>query len=314
MRRWFHCTIHSVNIAAILLVIFSAFIHVIWNVASKRRKASAAFFLLASLVAGLVLLPCLYFFRAALPLLPFTFWMMVVATGLFQTIYFAGLANAYQHGDMAVAYPLLRSLPVIAVALISLMLRDGLEPRGWGLVGIALVALGCFLLPLVSFRAIRMADYLNLVCLFAVVAAAGTTGYSLVDDRALRLMETSSGAVIGRAQITLLYLCFQTLSTNVFLAIYVLTSPIERARLVQSWPGQLPAAIQVCFLLNTAYGLVLAAMTLSSSVSYIVAFRQLSIPLGAFVGMTWQNEPRHLPRLVGIGVVTLGLVVLALAR
>jgi uncharacterized membrane protein len=59
--------------------------------------------------------------------------------------------------------------------------------------------------------------------------------------------------------------------------------------------------------------LVLAAMTLSSSVSYVVAFRQLSIPLGALIGMTLQNEPRHLPRMVGVGIVSLGLIVVAIA-
>lgn len=301
------------NITAVTLVVISAFIHVYWNVTSKRRGASAAFFLLASLAAGLLLLPCLYLERAALPYLSPTFWILVTATGIFQTIYFLGLTRAYQNGDMSVTYPLLRAVPVVAVALISLLLHDGLEPRGWGLVGIGLVALGCLMLPLISFRKIRFSDYLNLSCLFALLAAAGTTGYSLVDDRALRILESTPGVSLGRAEVALLYLTLQTLSTIVFLGIFVALDAGERARLVRAWPGDIPAAFQVCILLNTAYGLVLAAMTLSSSVSYIVAFRQLSIPLGALIGMTLQKEPRHLPRLVGIGILSLGLIVVAIA-
>ena len=301
------------NITAVSLVIFSSFIHVYWNVTSKRRGASAAFFLLASLAAGVILLPCLYLERRVLPFLPPLFWILVTATGIFQTIYFAGLTRAYQNGDMSVTYPLLRAVPVVAVALISLLLQDGLEPRGWGLVGIGLVALGCLMLPLVSFRKVRFSDYLNLSCLFALLAAVGTTGYSLVDDRALRILGSQQGVNLGRAEIALLYLTVQTLSTIVFLGILVALDREERARLACSWPKDIPAAFQVCILLNSAYGLVLAAMTLSSSVSYVVAFRQLSIPLGALVGMTLQKEPRHLPRIVGVGIVSLGLVVVAIA-
>ena len=259
------------------------------------------------------MLPCLYLERRVLPFLPPLFWILVTATGLFQTIYFAGLTRAYQNGDMSVTYPLLRAVPVVAVALISLILQDGLEPRGWGLVGIGLVALGCLMLPLVSFRKVRFSDYLNLSCLFALLAAVGTTGYSLVDDRALRILGSQQGVNLGRAEIALLYLTVQTLSTIVFLGILVALDKEERARLAGSWPKDIPAAFQVCILLNSAYGLVLAAMTLSSSVSYVVAFRQLSIPLGALVGMTLQKEPRHLPRIVGVGIVSLGLVVVAIA-
>ena len=299
------------NIPAISLVVISAFIHVLWNVTSKRRGASAAFFLLSSLVAGFLLLPCLYVFRAALPFMPASFWWMVGATGLAQTVYFIGLTEAYRNGDMAVAYPLLRAVPVLLVALVSVLLRDGLEPRGWGMVGIGLVAAGCLMLPLVSFRGFRFSNYLNLSCMFALVAALGTTCYSLIDDRALRLMGTQTGISMGKGEIALLYLCLQTLSTNVFLGIFVAVNTTERTRLLNSWRKDFLPAVQICILLNSAYGLVLTAMTLASSVSYIVAFRQLSIPLGAVIGMTVQNEPRHIPRVLGIVVVSFGLVLLA---
>jgi uncharacterized membrane protein len=45
-----------------------------------------------------------------------------------------------------------------------------------------------------------------------------------------------------------------------------------------------------------------------TNVSYVVAFRQLSIPLGAFVGVFVLKEPRYRPKLVGVLVMFAGLV------
>jgi uncharacterized membrane protein len=60
------------------------------------------------------------------------------------------------------------------------------------------------------------------------------------------------------------------------------------------------------------YGLVLAAMAYVANVSYVAAFRQLSIPIGAVLGLTIQQEPRYLPKLMGIGIVTVGLVLVGI--
>ena len=43
------------------------------------------------------------------------------------------------------------------------------------------------------------------------------------------------------------------------------------------------------------YGLVLASMAHVTNVSYAAAFRQLSIPLGAFLGIWLQKEPSPPP-------------------
>jgi uncharacterized membrane protein len=62
----------------------------------------------------------------------------------------------------------------------------------------------------------------------------------------------------------------------------------------------------------STYGLVLAAMAYVSDVSYVAAFRQLSIPIGAVLGLTLQQEPRYQPKIIGIGVVSVGLVLVGI--
>jgi uncharacterized membrane protein len=44
----------------------------------------------------------------------------------------------------------------------------------------------------------------------------------------------------------------------------------------------------------------------------VAAFRQLSIPIGAVLGLTLQQEPRYLPKIIGIGVVSVGLVLVGI--
>ncbi len=56
------------------------------------------------------------------------------------------------------------------------------------------------------------------------------------------------------------------------------------------------------------YGLALAAMSFVTNVSYVAAFRQLSIPIGAILGITMQGEPRYIPKLIGVLIISAGLI------
>jgi drug/metabolite transporter (DMT)-like permease len=118
---------------------------------------------------------------------------------------------------------------------------------------------------------------------------------------------------LGRIGTALFYLEIQVFSTLTFMGVYLLFNRQERGRLLVSFPAQFGLAAQTGFLVSATYGLVLVAMSLASSVSYIVAFRQLSIPIGAVLGMVLQAEPRHPPRLVGIGLVFVGLILVTFA-
>jgi len=53
-------------------------------------------------------------------------------------------------------------------------------------------------------------------------------------------------------------------------------------------------------------------MTFARNVSYVVAFRQLSIPIGAILGMTVLHEPRNAMKLTGMGVMMAGLLLVAI--
>ncbi len=219
---------------AIALVTVSAFTHAFWNLLGKRQNSSSAFFLIASAVASVGLAPWLVYYRHALPLVPGSVWLLIAATGVFQMIYYIGLAAAYRHGDLSVAYPLVRALPSVLIAAISLALGLGKPMSMVGVTGILAVALGCLILPMPGLQ-LRFRNYLNLCCLMAVLAAIGTCGYTLLDSQALQQLREVPGLGLGNTTTTLLYLEYSTISTTLALAVYTLINAPERARLGEVW-------------------------------------------------------------------------------
>ena len=299
------------SLTAVLLVSLSAGLHALWNLVGKRRNPSPAFFLVSAACSALLTLSFLFIFRAALVQVPLAVWGLLLVTGLCQAVYYVGLAGAYRRGELSVAYPLVRALPVLLIALISLGLGKTFNLPG--LLGILAVAGGCLLVPLPSFAAFNRRAYLNGGTGLAVLAALGTTGYTLIDSQALAILRDLPAAGLDRISSTLLFLALENLVTALLLAGYVWLIADERRQLSSLSRTDWLTAAGTGILITAAYGLVLASMSFVTNVSYIAAFRQLSIPLGAALGFLIQKEPATPPRLVGIGVLVLGLVLIAVA-
>jgi drug/metabolite transporter (DMT)-like permease len=294
--------------AAITLITISAFSHAFWNFLGKRRNPSPGFFLIANVTAALLLSPLLIIYRQLIQIIPDTVWLLLLATGLFQTIYFIGLAQAYRRGDMSLAYPLARAVPVVLVTLLSLGLGRGDQIGIWGLAGMVLVTVGCLILPLPRFGQFSVQNYVTACGLFALVAAVGTTGYTLIDDTALRLLRTHPSITLGNAQITLVFITLEATSISLIMGLYTLWRKSERQVLKDIWRTDRYYAAVTGLIILATYSLVLAAMAYVRNVSYVAAFRQFSIPLGAILGMTIQHEPRFRPKLVGIAILFVGLM------
>ncbi|MCB8977001.1 MAG: multidrug DMT transporter permease [Ardenticatenaceae bacterium] len=300
------------SLIAAILIIISAFMHAGWNFISQRRSPSLAFFFVTAVCAAFTISPILFIHRDVLRLLPTAVWGLVLATGVAQAIYFFGLAGAYRRGDISLAYPLARALPVLLVASVSLLLGNSGDIGRLGLFGMVLITAGCIILPLPNFQELRPQNYQDAVILMALVAAIGTTGYTLLDDQALRQMRAA--IPLENSQITLLFISLQTSSTALMLGLATLFSPAERRQLRQIGQNRslLLTGLLTGVIIMATYGLVLAAMAYVTNVSYVAAFRQLSIPIGAVLGLTLQQEPRYPPKLIGIGIVSIGLVLVGI--
>ncbi len=296
------------TLTAIILILISAFTHVGWNLLCKREHPSSAFFLLVNTLGTLCLIPALILFGSAIPTFPTSVWLLLIATGIFQTIYILGLANAYQRGDLSILYPIARSSPVIVVIIVTLFFDRADQVSIQCIWGIALVAIGMFVLPMKHLSDFHIDNYLNASVLFALMAAFASAGYSIIDDEALRFLRDTPVLPIAGWQATILYAFFENLITSLWLGIWVLFQKRGRILMWEILKTRASRALLAGAGMATAYTLVLISLAFVSNVSYAVTFRQISIPLGTVFGILLLKEPGHTPKYLGTAIIFTGLV------
>lgn len=296
---------------AIILILISAIAHASWNLLGKSQKPNAAFFLLANVFGTLALGITANTALSIIPQIPTSVWYLLIATGVCQTIYFTGLSNGYRHGDLSIIYPVVRGLPALIVVIASLLLGRSHLISTQSIWGCVFIFTGCLILPMRRFRDFRVDNYRNLSSFFALMAALGTVGYSLIDDMALRQMRQIPNINLAVWQITLVYAFFEGIFTTCWMTLVGL--PSQRVRtdlrllLKTTWSRAALTGLAISF----TYVLVLISLAFVSDVSYVVGFRQLSIPLGALMGIVILKESAHKPRLMGVAILFVGLVLIA---
>jgi uncharacterized membrane protein len=303
---------HSMSFVAMLLIVVSAVTHAAWNFVGKRERPSSSLFLIATIMGGIVMLPVVAWYREGYALIPASVLGWVVLTGLFQAVYFGMLAAAYRTGDMSLVYPLARSVPTLLVTAVALLMGTATAISNLCLAGIVLVIAGCSILPIVHFRTIKLASYLNACCCFAMIAAIGTAGYMVIDKYALAQLCELHGSPFSKVDAALIYAPLEILSTASWLALYVVFSSAERKSFVHVLRETKTQALVMGLGIYGAYTLVLVAMNFTTHVSYVMAFRQMSIPLGASLGIIALKEPSPLPKRLGVATVFAGVVLVGL--
>jgi uncharacterized membrane protein len=154
--------------------------------------------------------------------------------------------------------------------------------------------------------------YLNATCGFALLAAIGTSGYSIADDEALRHLRSSLGDSLGNTKLTLLYACLEALSASLWLGLFVACRKDGRKQFRELISVKAKYAVLAGVAIHLTYAIVLVAMAFVINVSYVVGFRQMSIPLGAMAGVFVLKESCSRPKVIGVAIMFMGLILLAL--
>lgn len=297
--------------AAILIVLVSALAHAGWNLFGKKVSPSGAFFWYSTFWGAVLTLPVLVVYYPLLLDLDARVWWLVVATGFFQATYLSALAAAYRHGELSVVYPLARSSPLLILLVGTLFMGSAEHITGAAVAGIVLIVSGCMVLPMQRFRDFRLANYRNLATLFALLAAASTAGYSIIDSAATERMRTLLSGIALDAEVAFVFVILQAWSALVWLSLILSLQATERRmlrELAASWRSTMAAGV----LMLGTYALVVWAMAYADDVSYVVAFRQISIPMGVVLGWYFLGEQLHLPKVLGVLTILAGLLLVVL--
>ncbi len=290
------------------LVFLSAFLHVSWNTLGKKGTPSAAFFLTASFASVIVLFPVLL-------ILDFDFsiywkvWIYLIVSGFFQAVYYTGLAGAYRTGEMSITYPLARALPVLFVPIVSFLLGSIEGLMLYSFLGMFIVFTGCLILPQATLRRLSFKEYFKVYTLFAVLAAVGTTGYTILDSNAMNIIRITSDSTIPGA---IFYFTFQMIYVSIFLGLYILINKIEQKKLLEILKNEKLPTISAGLMVAAAYIIILICYPLVTNVSYVTAFRQISIPIGALTGIFFLKEKWSFPKILGVFIIFSGLLVVYL--
>ena len=296
------------SLIAVVLLLISAATHAGWNLMGKREHPSVSFLLVANTLGCVCLVPLIIFFGRAFTAFPASVWFFLIFAGFCQAVYYSALAGAYRAGDLSIAYPLARSSPVIVVMIVTLILGRGDQVSRQCIFGIAMIMAGCFLLPMRQFSDFRFKNYWNTTCVMAMIAAFGTAGYSIIDDEALCHLRGAPGMFLGPSMATVLYAFVEGISSILWLSLFVMVQKQERGSLNQVLRHRKRWATLTGIGIYLTYTLVLISMAYVTNVSYVVAFRQISIPLGSILGVLILHEPRHMPKFIGTTIMFIGLM------
>lgn len=297
------------TLTAFILVFLSVFLHATWNFLSKKTNPSGAFYLMSTTTAALLWLTFFLCSKVPLAELPGKFWLLLICSIFCEGVYCLGLAYAYRISDISMAYPLGRAIPVLMVAGITILLGLGKKPSGLALAGMCIIFAGCILLPLKTFRDFKWKTYCTRAIFFILMIAAGTAGYTILDSQANAILRGVNGDSVLMKSLT--YLFFIEGGLAVLLACYVIFVPLERREFKRLFlRSPYPVITGLCS--SSAYALILLAMGHVSNVSYIQAFRQMSLPLGVLAGIFLLKENPAKPKLIGVALIVAGLVMTAL--
>ncbi len=293
---------------AFLFLFISVFLHAGWNFLSKKKMPSLSFYALSCTTAALLLLPGFIWSGFELDTLPLHFWRIWLCSVGCEVLYAIGLAYAYRRGDISLVYPMARALPVLMTAVLTILFGLGSPPGPPALTGMIILSFGCLLMPLTRWRDFKMSSYRGKALRFILLAAIGTTGYTVLDSIAIRIVRDIHPESNFFNSISYLFLIETGIATVLFALVYF--SKRERAELRKLFLKSKTPVISGIFSAS-AYVLILLAMGHVTNVSYVQAFRQMSLPLGVLAGIFLLHEKPGKPRLAGIGLVIIGLIIIS---
>ena len=298
------------TITAAILVVISAIMHASWNLFSKSQSPTIGFFQLATLGTVFWFSPVVLTTTDLIADISPILWGLLLVAGLFQAIYYCGLAGAYARGALSIAYPLARSFPLLIVAALTFTVGRGSDLSPNAILGMMLIVSGACILPMNSIRDFKISNYINTSCAFALIAAIGTAGYSFIDDIGMNLLKHIPGQAADWRR-ALLYLVLECIFTALWLQVLMQFTQQSTTHFHKTWRSLIKPAFLAGLTIGATYGIILLAMTHAKNVSYIVALRQLSIPLGTIMGVLILKEKGSLPRFAGVAILFIGLVLVA---
>ncbi len=280
---------------ALLLILFSALMHALWNLLVKRSGDKTVFIWWMFLASGSLFTLLFPFLPGPMPRPDLRILLLAGGGGACFVAYHLFTGRAYRSGDLSLTYPLAQTAILYVPLWGVLLLGEKLTPLG--IAGILLIVAGawCVQLQRLSFdEALRPLRNLGQ----PTVQAALLAGFAY-----------SVGAVIdktGVMEFSPLYFTYLLVVWMFLLMSANLLRRRYRGRVLAEWRLSRPlilasGPVMMSSFLSFRYGLKLAPM------SYAVPVRQVSLLFGVLLGILLLGERYGRIRFFAAGLILIGV-------
>src|SRR4030043_43957 len=274
---------------AFLLIILAAALHALWNFAAKKASGNLSVIWMGLAMATIAIIPFLFLLSPD-QIFVLEAWPFVLATGIIHAVYFFALAKAYEHGDISVVYPISRGSGIAGTAIIAyLLLQEKISLIGPS--GISFICLGTIFLGLNSTHQKRG-------IFFSLLVAAMIIAYSIVDKLGVGIIHPL-GYIFG-----LVFL------TTIFLAPYMLIN--KQQELLSAIKNMKKYSLIIGLGSGGTYLIILFVFQMAQ-ISYVVAAREISVALGALLGIIFLKEQNSVQKMFCITCIVIGMFLIKIA-
>ncbi len=281
---------------ALLLIVFSALMHALWNLLVKKSRDKTVFIWWMFICSWSLMSLFVFGSGNELPDLSLRSLLLAAAAAVCFVLYHWFTGVAYREGDLSMTYPLAQTAMLYVPIWGVLFLGESITLPG--VVGILLIIAGAYCIQL---RQISASELLRPFTQLrnSSVQAALLAGFIY-----------SIGAIIDKTGVDqysayhftyiLVFFMLSFMSIN-------LLRPNYRGRIMEEWRQNRTlilwsGPVMLASFLSFRFGLQL------SPVSYAVPVRQVSLLIGVLIGLLFLGEPFGRIRLLSSGLILLGVV------
>jgi len=296
------------SLIAFILIVLSAGMHASWNTIAKKTHMSLLFYATICAVSAAIWLHTQFWTPVRIFDLPWKFWALLGGSVFSDALlYCFGLIMAFKYMEMSVAYPVMRSLPIIFTAILTTCLGWGDPLSVTAVCGMLIAFAGCMMMPLKKFSDFSLKSYLNWNMLFILMVALGTTGYTICDSQAQKVMrEVVTG--VSKPVMSMTYYSTRGICLSSVLWLALLFSP-SRHGFMAYWKENRFWPILAGCLASLTYITVLIAMNYVTNVSYVQVFRQMGLIFSLILGIVVLKERPTVTKFAGVALILAGLTI-----
>ena len=289
----------SMSILTFSLIILSALLHSIWNLAAKTKHSIYAFSFSTALGETLLWSPLIFYIIFYTPeYSPATWsqeaWIWGIVSAFIHTIYYVVLLHGYSVAPLSVVYPVARGSGSLLSALLAVsFFGEHISPLA--VCGIVLIVLGIWFLPPRSQHQESRTETLRGTW-WGLLIGASIAAYTMVDAHSVKHL--------GTFPFTFDYM---TCVLRVFMMLPLMK--FHEITLAESWTKDRKPILVVAILSSVSYIMLLTAVQMAP-LSRVAPAREISMLFGTFFGGSILKEGHMTRRMCGAAMIAVGVILL----